>query len=128
MLWIILYTFLFAHMPSTLSMKITVFHFLCPSEVSQGIMCLYLCQKLFCLSVCLLDWLLTFIEKCDCDKVNHVVSMISITTILVKLMQMIGCYVNELVVCLSFCLYLQKKSLWPPRNLTRLPVTFRLNK
>ena len=65
--------------------------FLCPfvppCEVSEGIMRASTCVSSY--FACLLDWSFTFTEKSDCDKVSHVVSMISITTILVKLLQMI---------------------------------------
>ena len=59
-----------------------------------------MCKQFFCLSV----WSFTFTEKSDCDKVNHVVSMISITTILVKLLQIIWCYVTAM--CQSVWLFL----------------------
>ena len=53
----------------------------------------------------------TFTEKFDCDilfspKVNFVLSVISIITTFVKLLQIILGYVNRSVVCLSFCLYI----------------------
>ena len=58
------------------------------------------------LSICLplLDWF-TFTDKCDCDKINYLDSMISITTILVKLLQMIWCHLTSFVVCQSVCLF-----------------------
>ena len=44
------------------------------------------------LSICLsqLVWPFIFTEKSDCDKINFVLSMISVTTILLKLLQMIS--------------------------------------
>ena len=70
-------------------MTIFTCHFTPPCEVSDGTMCVFatvilcLCQDLFCLSVSSL----TFTEKSDCEKVNHVVSMISSATTFVKLWQ-----------------------------------------
>ena len=43
----------------------------------------------------------TFTEKCHCDKVNHLVSMVSITAILVRLLQMIWCYVTRFAMNVS---------------------------
>ena len=59
----------------------------------------------------LLVWSFTFIEKCDCDKVNLVLSVNSIITLLVKLLQMIRGYVTSVMVCFVFCLYLRKTCL-----------------
>ena len=61
--------------------------------------------------VCLCTiWHFTFDEKSDCGKINLVLFVISINTILVKLLQIIFGYVTNFVVyiCLSLCLYLQK--------------------
>lgn len=55
-------------------------------------------------------WHFTFNEKSGCGKINLVLSVISIITILVKLLQIIFGYVTNFVVyvCLSLCLYPQK--------------------
>ena len=71
--------------------------FVPPSKVGEGIACLHLCLQLFYISIWLLFIYLFFFffrslivtEKPDFDKVNRVVSMISIITISVKLMHMI---------------------------------------
>ena len=94
----LLYVFLYVHMSFTvvfdrLSVPLGM------SLWSQLSYCVWLClcQQFFCLSV----WSFTFTGKCDCDRVNHVVFMISLTTILVKLLQMIWCYVTSFVICQS---------------------------
>ena len=78
------------------------------SQWSQWRYCvsLCLCQQLVCLSASVR---LIIRLKSDCDKVNHVVFMISLTN-LFRLQQMIWCYVTIFVVCqsVSFYLYLWK--------------------
>ena len=83
--------------------------FLCTSLQSQWSDCV------FSMPVPVLLYLspFTFTEKFDCDilfspKVNFVLSVISIITTFVKLLQIILGYVNRSVVCLSFCLYIWK--------------------
>ena len=101
-----------------LSMNLFVCHFIPPSEISEGIVCVSACVNIYlsiCLSVylsiCLLDWSFTFTEKSDCDKAKQVLSMISITSILVELTQIIGWYVNSSVVGLSVFLSVSSKDM-----------------
>ena len=51
-------------------------------------------------------WPSTFFEKSDCYKMNLRLSVISIITILVKLLQIIWGYITSFVVCQFFCLSL----------------------
>ena len=51
----------------------------------------------------LIGWLFIFAKKCDCDTIN-LLFVISITTILVKLLQLIWGVVTTFVVCQSVCL------------------------
>ena len=66
------------------------------------------------LSTCLPLHNLIFTEKSDCGKINLLLSVISINTVLVKLLQMILRYVTSFVgasLYLSLCPYLQKISI-----------------
>ena len=114
-----LYTFSYLHMSST-----AVYEPLCvPLHTSQWnrwryCVCVSACVNIYlsiCLSVylsiCLLDWSFTFTEKSDCDKAKQVLSMISITSILVELTQIIGCYVSSSVVGLSVFLSVSSKDM-----------------
>ena len=58
----------------------------------------------FCLPLLVQSLILT--EKPNCIKVNHVVSMINTPRILVKLFQMIWCYVTRFMVCQPVWLFL----------------------
>ena len=58
----------------------------------------------FCLPLLVQSLILT--GKPNCIKVNHVVSMINTPTILVKLLQMIWCYVTRFMVCQPVWLFL----------------------
>ena len=113
----IIYVFVFTHV-FYCCLWTSVCHFIPPSEISEGIVCVSACVNIFlsiCLSVyfsiCLLDWSFTFTEKSDCDKAKQVLSMISITSILVELTQIIGCYVNSSVVGLSVFLSVSSKDM-----------------
>ena len=67
-----------------------------------------LCVSLL-VSAIIYVWSFTFTEKSDCDncdKANHVFSMISITIILVKLLQIIWCYVTSFAMCQSVWLFI----------------------
>ena len=93
------------YMSSTFALTLFVCHFVPLCEVIE----------VFCASLPLLavisSFFFTFTEKCHCDKVNHLVSIVSITAILVRLLQMIWCYVTRFAMCqscLTFSLYLQK--------------------
>ena len=76
-----------------LSMALFLCYFVPPWEVSECIVCLCLYQ-FFCLT-------LHLPKKFDCDKVNLVLSVITITVVLVKLSQMIWGYINISLVCQS---------------------------
>ena len=76
---------------------------------SIKILCLSTCASF--LSTCLPLYNLTSIEKSDCGKINFLLSVISIITVLVKLLQMILRYVTSFVglsLSLSLCPYPQK--------------------
>ena len=107
-----LYTYSCALMPSTFVYGSICVPLICPHLCVKS-------MKVFCLSTwpglypfaCLRTIRpFTFSEKSDCTKINLVLSAVSIITILVKLLQMIFCYVTSFVVsvCLSLCPCLQK--------------------
>ena len=62
-------------------------------EKSVNVLCVFACTS-FCLT-------LHLPKKFDCDKVNLVLSVITITVVLVKLSQMIWGYINICLVCQS---------------------------
>ena len=78
---------------------------LCTSLWSQSRDCVSLPEPVL-LSICLslLVWPFTFTKKWDCNKTNIVLFVVSIITILVKLLQMIWGYITGFGVCPSFCL------------------------
>ena len=76
---------------------------------SVKVLCLSACASF--LSTCLPLYNLTSTEKSDCGKINLLLSVIRIITVLVKLLQMILGYVTSFVgvsLSLSLCPYLQK--------------------
>ena len=85
-----------------LSMTLFVCHFIPPNEISKGILCLYFCPGSFHhLSAYFLFRPFTFTQKSDCDitctsRINFVLSVTSIITVLVKLLQMLWGYVTRL--------------------------------
>ena len=71
-------------------------------DKSVKLLYLCMCHQLSCVSV----WSLTFTEKSDQDEINHVISMISITAILVKPLHMIWCYIASFVMSQTVWLFL----------------------
>ena len=77
---------------------------LSPCQVIVVIAIFYLCQ-FFDPSVFLCKVSsFTFIEKSDCDKINLILCVISITTMSIMLLQMILGYIYSFVICLSLSL------------------------
>ena len=75
-----------------------------PCQVIVVIAIFYLCQ-FFDPSVFLCKVSsFTFIEKSDCDKINLILCVISITTMSIMLLQMILGYIYSFVICLSLSL------------------------
>ena len=75
-----------------------------PCQVIVVIAIFYLCQ-FFDPSVFLCKVSsFTFIEKSDCDKINLLLCVISITTMSIMLLQMILGYIHSFVICLSLSL------------------------
>ena len=75
-----------------------------PCQVIVVIAIFYLCQ-FFDPSVFLCKVSsFTFIEKSDCDKINLILCVISITTMSIMLLQMILGYIYRFVICLSLSL------------------------
>ena len=75
-----------------------------PCQVILVIAIFYLCQ-FFDPSVFLCKVSsFTFIEKSDCDKINLILCVISITTMSIMLLQMILGYIYSFVICLSLSL------------------------
>ena len=72
---------------------------------SVKVLSLHLCQ-FFCSSI-KFD-LFNFTEKCDCEKINFVLFVISVIWILVQLLQMMWVHATSFVVCMSVCLFLTK--------------------
>ena len=101
-------------------------YYLCLCTFVYGVICVPLIcaylhlksMKVLCLSAfvsslstCLPFYNLTFTERSDCGKINLLLSVISIITVLVKLLEMILGYVTSFVgvsLSLSLCPYLQK--------------------
>ena len=111
----IIYIFIWTYALCFFSMKLFMCSFVPFHEFSE-ILCVHLPGP-FLLSICqpLLVWPFTFTEKSDCDitftpTINLALSVISTITILVKLLQMIWCYVTNFLMCqsLSLGLYLWK--------------------
>ena len=78
----------FSYQESIGSMTLFVCHFVPPREVSD-VVSLYLCQ-FFYPSACLCTvWPFNFTEIYEYDKINFTLSVISVITIFVELLQMI---------------------------------------
>ena len=78
---------------------------LSPCQVIVVIAIFYLCQ-FFDPSVFLCKVSsFTFIEKSDCDKINLILCVISITTMSIMLLQMILGYIYSFVICLSVSMF-----------------------
>ena len=73
-----------------------------PCEISEGIVCVCSCVSSF-VHLPASVWPFTVTEKSDCDKINFVLVMISIITILVKLLEIILSRVTSFVVYWFFC-------------------------
>ena len=93
-----------------LSMILFTCHLVSPREVTEGFLCLFPCAS-YLIYLSASDWPSTFIDKSDSDMVTLLLSVITIITILVKLMQLFWGYVTSFgmfqFVCLFF-LYLRK--------------------
>ena len=77
----------------------------CVYEASEGIVTLYLCQFFYLSASHCTVRPLTFTVKSDSDKINLMLSAISIITILVKVLQVIWGSATSFVVCQSVCLF-----------------------
>ena len=89
--------------PLLLSMTLFVCHSVSPEKVGEGILCPPTCAILLFICLPLLVWPFIFTEKPDCNKIIHVLSVISIIRILIELFQMIwGCICTSFVVCQPF--------------------------